>query len=60
MRSPSASARRSARASRIRVRGSPVRAHDKKVHPMGTLVAFISSAVSHGVSVVTSLLRQRR
>ena len=59
MRLPSASASRPARASRFRVQRAPVR-HDKKSHPIRTLVAVVPGAVGSGVSFVTSLLRRRR
>ena len=60
MRSPSASASRSARASRLRVQSSPVRAHGKKVHGMGKLLAVVNGAVANRVSVVRSFWRQHR
>ena len=60
MRPPSASASRSARASRIRVQSVPAQAHHKRVHGMGKLVAAVYGAVAYGVSVVTSLVRPRR
>ena len=57
MRSPSASASRSAQASRIRVQGRrvPARATDKEVHQMGKLVAFVYGAVAYVVFLGTFL-----
>ena len=55
MRPPSASASRSARASRVRVQGSLTRAHDKEVQQMGKLVAFVYGAVAYVVFFGTFL-----
>ena len=60
MRAPSASASRSARASHIRVQGAPMRAPDKKGRGLGRLTAVVNGVATYGVSLVRSLLGQRR
>ncbi len=60
MRPPSASASRSARASRVRAHRVPVQVTHRKAHGMGRLFAIVTGAVAHGVSVVTALVRSRR
>ena len=60
MRPPSASASRSARASRVRVQRVPVQVTYRKANGISRLVAIVTGAVAHGVSVVTALVRSRR
>ncbi len=60
MPAPSASARRSAQASRVRMHGLPTRAPDKKGRGLGRLTAVVNGAATYGVSLFKSLLGQRR
>ena len=60
MPTPSASARRSAQASRFRMQGAQVRVPDKKLSGFGRLSAVISGATTYGVSLMRSLFRQHK